>query len=73
MLPEFPEHRHLSAGDIVRNWDAGEFDNAAFDGIHQRKVAHRPGKQGALGIAGTAQKKRRRGQVNHPRDAKFAA
>jgi len=46
MLPEVPEHGHLPAGDVVRHRHARQFDDAAFDGVHQGEVVHRPGKEG---------------------------
>ena len=43
VFPEIAELRHIATGDIVRHRYPGQFDNAAFDGVHQREVAHRPG------------------------------
>ena len=60
------------AGNVVGDGHARQLDDAALDGVHQRKIAHRPGEQRALGIAGTAQEKRRCGQVNNARDAELA-
>jgi hypothetical protein len=42
---------HLAAGDVVGDRHARQLDDAAFDGIHQREVAHRPGEQRAFGVA----------------------
>ena len=50
MLPKVAEPGHVAAGDVVRHGHARQFDNAAFDGVHQREIAHRPGEQRALGI-----------------------
>ena len=72
MLPEIAEHRHLAAGDVVRDRDARQFDDAALDGIHQREVAHRPREQRAFGVAGAAQEERRRGQIDDAADAELA-
>src|SRR5438093_10612394 len=44
VLPEISKHRHLAAGDVLRHGDARQLHDAALDGIHQRKVAHRPRK-----------------------------
>ncbi len=51
VFPQIAEHGHLFAGDIVGHGDARQFDYAALDGVHERKVAHRPGEKDALGIA----------------------
>ncbi len=69
--PQIPEHGDLVARDVLGHGNPGEFDNAAFDGIHQGKVAHGPGKQGAFHIPGPAEKKRGGRQVHHPSDAQF--
>ena len=73
VCPKIAELRHVAAGDVVGHGHAGQFDNAAFDGVHQRKVAHRPGEQRAFGIARPAQKERRRREIHHPADAEFSA
>ena len=52
-----------AAGDIVGDRHARQFDDAAFDGIHQREIADRPGEQRALGIARAAQEEWRGGEV----------
>ena len=72
VLPEVAEHRHLVAGDVLGHGDARQLDDAALDGIHEREVAHRPGEQRALGIAGAAQEERRRGQVDDAAEAELA-
>ena len=64
VFPQIAEHRHLLAGDVVGHGHARQFDDAAFDGVHQREVAHRPGEQRALGIARAAQEKRCGRQVD---------
>ena len=51
VLPQIAEHRHLVAGDVVRDGHARQLDDAALDGVHQREVAHRPREQRAFGIA----------------------
>ena len=56
------------AGRIVRNRHPGDFDDARLNGIHQRKIAHRPRKQRPLGIPRTPQEKRRRRKVNRSDD-----
>ena len=72
VLPEVAEHRHLVAGDVFRYGHARQFDDAAFDGIHEREVAHRPREQGALGVARAAKEEWRRGQVNDAAEAELA-
>ena len=64
VLPEVAEHRHLAAGDVVGDRHARQLDDAALDGVHQREVAHRPGEQRALGVAGAAQEEGRGGEVD---------
>ena len=71
MLPEVAELGHLPAGDIVGHRHARQFDDAALDGIHERKVAHGPGKQGALSVARAAQEERRGRQVDHTGHTEF--
>ncbi|MGB7044308.1 MAG: hypothetical protein WBD65_05185 [Methylocella sp.] len=72
VLPKVAKHRHLLAGDVFRHRDARQLDDAAFDGIHEGEVAHRRREQSALGVAGAAKKKWRRGQVNDAADAERA-
>ena len=72
VFPQIAEHRHFLAGDVVGNGNARQFDDAALNRVHERKIAHRPRKQSAFDIARTAQEKRRGGQINHAGDAKFA-
>ena len=72
VLPQVAEHRHFFTGYVLRHRHAGQFDNAAFDGIHQREVAHGPGKQGAFCVAGTAQKEWCGRQVHDASDTQFA-
>ena len=72
VLPEVAEHRHFVAGDVLRHGHARQLHDAAFDGVHQREVAHRPGEQRALGVAGAAQEERRGRQVDDARDAELA-
>jgi len=72
MFPEIPEHGHLLAGDVVRYRHTRQFDDTAFDGIHQGKIAHRPGEQGAFGITGTSEEKRRRREIEDAGYSQFA-
>ena len=72
VLPQIAEHRHLVAGDVVGHRNARQLDDAAFDGVHQREVAHRPGEQRAFGVAGAAQEERRRRQIDDAGDAELA-
>ncbi len=72
MLPQVAEHGHFVARDVVRHRHARQLDDAALDGVHQREVAHGPGKQSALGIAGAAQEEWRGRQVDDAADAELA-
>ena len=63
VLPEVAVDRHLVTGNVFGDRHARQLDDAAFDGIHQREVAHRPGKERAFGVAGATQKERRRREV----------
>ena len=71
VLPEFPEHRHFIAGNIIGHRNTGQFDDAALDGIHEGKVAHGPWEQRTFHITGTAQEKRGCGKVEHAQDTDF--
>ena len=64
VLPEVPEHRHLGTRHVVHNRHPRQLDDAALDGVHQREIADRPGKERALRIAGAAQKEGRGGKVD---------
>ena len=69
VLPKIPEHRQIVARQprgIVAHRDARQFHDAALDGVHKREVADRPRKQRRLGVSGTAQEERRRGEVENP-------
>ena len=72
VLPEISELGHIAAGDVVGHRHAGQLDDAAFDGVHEREVAHRPVEQRAFGVARPAQKERRRGEIHHPADPKLS-
>ena len=58
VLPKVAINWHFIAGDVFRDGNARQFDDAAFDCIHQREVAHRPGEQGAFDIARAAKEER---------------
>ncbi len=64
VLPEVAEHRHLVAGDVLRDGDARQLDDAALDGVHEREVAHRPREERAFGVARAAEEERRRGEID---------
>ncbi len=51
VLPKVPEHRHIVAGNIIGDRDARQLDDAAFDGVHQRKIADGPAKESSLSVA----------------------
>jgi len=65
VFPEVSEHRHFIAWDVFSDWNAGQFHDSAFDGVHERKVAHGPMKQGALGVPRASQEERSGRQVHH--------
>ena len=71
-LPQVTKFRGVAAGDVVGDRHARQFDDAAFDRVHQREVAHRPWEQRALRVAGAAQEKGRGGQIVDTRDAELA-
>ena len=64
VFPNVAKLGHLTAGDIVGDRHARQFHDATFNRVHQRKIAHRPGKNCPFGIARALEKKRRRGKVN---------
>ena len=64
-LPELAQHGHIAARHVVGDRYARQLDDAALDGVHERKVAHRPGKERALGVTRAAQEKWRGGEVDH--------
>ena len=72
VFPEIAEHGHLAAGDVVGDRDARQLHDAAFDGVHEREIAHRPREERAFGVAGAAQEERRRGEIDDARDAELA-
>ena len=72
MFPEIPEHRHFLTRDVLRDRNAREFDDATLDGVHEREVAHRPGKECAFGITGATEEERRGGKIHHTVDAELA-
>ena len=72
VLPEVAELGHVAAGNVVGHRHARQLDDAAFNGVHQRKVAHGPGEQSAFGIARSAEEERRRGEIDDPCDAELS-
>jgi hypothetical protein len=54
MLPQVTEFRHIPAGYIVGHRDAGQFDDAGLDRVHQGEVTHRPREESPFDIAGAA-------------------
>ena len=61
-----------SPGMLSATGTRGQLDDAALDGVHEREVAHRPGEQRALGVAGAAQEERRGREVDDAGDAELA-
>ena len=51
VFPQVAEYRQFVAGDVLGHGHARQLDDAALDGIHQRKIAHGPREQGTLGVA----------------------
>jgi hypothetical protein len=72
VLPEVAIDRHFIAGDVFRDGNARQFDDAAFDGVHEREVAHRPREEGAFGVAGAAQEEWGGGEVEDAGQAELA-
>src|ERR1035438_5265438 len=70
MLPEVSELRHIPEG-IVGYRYPWELDDAAFDGVHQREVAHRPGEQSSFGVARSAEEEGRGREVDNAGDAEL--
>ena len=71
IFPEVAIDRHLVAGDVFSDGHAGQLHDAAFDGIHEREVAHGPGKERALRIAGAAQEEGSGGEIYDARDTEL--
>src|SRR5258708_16828649 len=65
MLPKVSELRHVAAGDVVGNWHTRELNDSAFDGVHERKIAHGPWEQGSFGVAGAAKEEWCCGEVHY--------
>ena len=65
VLPQFPIARHI-LGNVVGYRNPRQLDDAAFDRIHQRKVADRPREQRAFLVARAGQEKGRCRKVDHP-------
>ncbi len=72
VLPQVTESGRLAAGNVVGDGHAWQLYDAALDGVHQGEVAHSPGEQGALRVAGAAQEEGRGGEIHHPRYAELA-
>ena len=65
VLPEIAEHGRVFAGDVVGHRNARQLDDAGFDGVHEREVAHGPGEECALRVARAAEKERCGGEIEH--------
>jgi hypothetical protein len=72
ILPQVAEDRHFIARYVLRDGDARELDDAAFDRVHEREVAHGPREQRALGVTGAAEKEGGRRQVHDAGQAELA-
>ncbi len=59
VFPKITEFGHITAGNVVRNRHTGQLDNAAFNRIHQRKIACHPRKKRPLYITRPTQKEGR--------------
>ena len=72
VFPELPVHRHFVAGHVVGHRHPRQLDDAALDGIHEREIAHRPGKESAFRVAGAAEEEGGGGKIEHPAHAERA-
>ncbi len=72
VVPEIAELGHVAARDVVGDGNAGEFDDAALDGVHEGEVAHGPGKESAFGVARATEEERGGGEIEDARDAELA-
>jgi len=63
-LPKAAVDRHIVGGDVVIvDRHPGQLDDAALDRVEQREVAHDPGKEPALAIAGAGEEEWRRRKI----------
>ena len=69
--PKLAVNGLVGAGDVVGNGDPREFDDAAFNGVHEGEIAHGPGEQRALGLAGTTQEEGRGREVKYGGDVEL--
>jgi hypothetical protein len=69
IFPKVSKNRHFLSRYVLGHWDAWQLNYAAFDGVHEREVAHRPWERGTFSIAGAAKEEWRRGEINDPADA----
>jgi len=58
MVPEIAKDRCFTVRNILRDRYARQFDDAAFDRVHQREITDHPGEEDAFGVTGAAEKKR---------------
>src|SRR5690606_2628297 len=72
VYPEVAEDRHFLSRDVVGHGDAGQLDDAALDGVHEREVGHGPGEECTFGVARAAQEKGGGREVDYPVDAELA-
>jgi hypothetical protein len=63
MLPQIAVDRLVGGGQIVGDRNARQFDDAAFDRVHQAEIGHDPGEQGSLSVPRTMKEERRRRQI----------
>ena len=61
--PQIAVDRHVAGRQVVGDRHARQLDDAAFDRVHQREVADRPGEQRTFGIARAAQEEGGRGEI----------
>ena len=69
VMPQVPEPRHVLAGDVVRDGNPRQLHDPALDGVHERKVAHRPREEGAFGVPRATKEEGRCREIDHPCDA----
>ncbi|WP_349627596.1 hypothetical protein [Rhodopseudomonas sp. BR0G17] len=60
-----PIDHGIGLNQIVRHRHARQFDDAAFDGVHQAEIGHHPGEENTFIIARAAKEERRSREVVH--------
>jgi len=71
VLPDIAEDGDLGAGDVIGDGDAGKFNDAALDGVHEREICNGPGEEGAGVVTGAAEEEGGGGEIKDAGDADF--